>query len=898
MQVIATAGHVDHGKSALVRALTGMEPDRWAEERRRGLTIDLGFAWMTLPDGQRLAFVDVPGHERFVPNMLAGVGPVPAVLVVVAADGGWMPQSAEHLAAIDAVGIRHGLLVVTRSDLADPGPATRQAADQIAATSLGRVESVAVSAVTGAGLPELRAALVRLMASLPVPDAAAPVRLWVDRSFSIRGSGTVVTGTLPAGTIRSGQELLLTPSMRPARIRGLESLNEPTASVSGVARVALNLRGVPADVPARGMALVDAGRWTMTKLADVRLAVPPVLRLPPDITVHIGSARILARLRLLGPLPDSGGTAIARLTLREPLPLHVGDRLLLRDPGSAGVTILGATVLDVAPPALARRGAAAAAGRELAAWPDVPAAADLLRRHGLLRASAVAAMGVVGSLPAPVTASGWLADPARWGELRRQLAEMVAAHARRDPLAIGLPPEAARAALRLPDRALVEALARLRAPETTPGDAPSRVRLDGGYLYLAEPHRPLQSQGSQPALPPEVMAGVRAVLADLASAPFLAPEAGRLRELGLDGRAIGAAARAGLLLRVAEQIVLAPGAEAEAARALAGLPQPFTTAEARQALGTTRRVAIPLLEHLDRAGITQRLPDDRRRLRLKKSGLGCIGGLCPVSAKARQTGGRMRVVPKRKEFIMTAVEDAPAASATATTGVPASEEEARELAMQWANEHAARLTERVRSSLAKKNGQSNGHIAPRIGGPITYDPNTGAPYLPFDVVETSPITFGGPPPYAPSKIVPAGSFSYLIAYIYTNPASDAAAGWYNSASVQCGARPWRMTLDLTNLTTGTTSNLVQNGVFGSPADVITPVFFLLPTAGPALGADPWLIEANVTVYVDIPAQPFAAFGTNFYDIDNDPGGLPFYPPIPAEPAGWRFDLPNRYLIFP
>src|SRR5579859_2795868 len=178
VQVIATAGHVDHGKSALVRALTGMEPDRWAEERRRGLTIDLGFAWTTLPDGQRLAFVDVPGHERFVPNMLAGVGPVPAVLLVVAADGGWMPQSAEHLAAIDAVGIRHGLLAVTRSDLADPGPATRQALERIAGTSLGTVEAVPVSAVTGTGLPELRLALARLMAALPVPDPEAPVRLW------------------------------------------------------------------------------------------------------------------------------------------------------------------------------------------------------------------------------------------------------------------------------------------------------------------------------------------------------------------------------------------------------------------------------------------------------------------------------------------------------------------------------------------------------------------------------------------------------------------------------------------------------------------------------------------------------------------------------------------------
>jgi selenocysteine-specific elongation factor len=216
----------------------------------------------------------------------------------------------------------------------------------------------------------------------------------------------------------------------------------------------------------------------------------------------------------------------------------------------------------------------------------------------------VAAMGVAGNVPQPVTASGWLADPARWTELGRQLAEVVTAHARRDPLAIGLPPEAARAALRLPDRSLVEALARRPDP-------PSQVRLDSGYLRLGAAQKAAPAQ----EVPPHVLAGVQAVLADLAGAPFMAPEAGRLRELGLDARAIGAAARAGLLLRVAEQIVLAPGAEAQAARALAGLPQPFTAAEARQALGTTRRVAIPLLEFLDRAGITQRLPDDRRRLK-------------------------------------------------------------------------------------------------------------------------------------------------------------------------------------------------------------------------------------------------------------------------------------------
>src|SRR5688572_25526016 len=203
MFVVATAGHVDHGKSTLVRALTGMEPDRLAEEQRRGMTIELGFVWTPLPSGSVVAFVDVPGHQRFVPTMLAGAGPVPAALVVVAADEGWMPQSAEHLAALDALGVRHGLIAVTRSDLADPGPALDRARAEVAATSLGTVEAVSVSATTGKGLADLRVALDRLGAMLPAADPAAPVRLWVDRCFTIHGSGTVVTGTLGAGTLHS-----------------------------------------------------------------------------------------------------------------------------------------------------------------------------------------------------------------------------------------------------------------------------------------------------------------------------------------------------------------------------------------------------------------------------------------------------------------------------------------------------------------------------------------------------------------------------------------------------------------------------------------------------------------------------------------------------------------------
>jgi len=626
MYVVATAGHVDHGKSTLVRALTGMEPDRWAEERRRGMTIDLGYAWMTLPArargsedgetaGETLAFVDVPGHERFVPNMLAGLGPVPAVMFVVAADGGWMPQSAEHLAAVDALGVRHGLLVITRSDLADPEPATRQARAEIARTSLGAVEAVPVSAVTGQGLDELRDALVRLVGSLHSTDGdAAQVRLWIDRSFTIRGAGTVVTGTLPAGTVRNGQELVLTPSGRTVRVRGLEALGEPADEVSGVARVALNLRGIPADLPGRGMALIEPDRWTLTSEVDVRVtpaAGGPPPKFPAELLLHIGSARVQARVRVFAP--DS---VYARLRLKEPLPLHVGDRVILRDPGAAGLAIYGATVLDPFPPPLARRGAGAAAVRELGAWPDPPTAADLLRRHKLLRGPQLAAAGLA-VVPAPgqpePVAGDWLADPEHWAWLRAELPRTVAAFCAKDPLAPGMPAEAARATLALPSRDLVAAL------------ATGEVVLDGAYLRIftkqagAADGSARAGQGSRfpqaGQLPPRIADAVREVLDGLADDPFAAPDTERLRALGLDARALAAAARVGLLLRVADLIVLAPDADKAAASVLAGLEQPFTTSQARQALRTSRRVAIPLLEHLDRARVTERLPGDLRRIR-------------------------------------------------------------------------------------------------------------------------------------------------------------------------------------------------------------------------------------------------------------------------------------------
>ncbi|MET7880144.1 selenocysteine-specific translation elongation factor [Micromonospora profundi] len=580
MFVVATAGHVDHGKSTLVRALTGMEPDRWAEERRRGMTIDLGFAWTTLPSGATIAFVDVPGHERFVPNMLAGVGPVPAALIVVAADEGWMPQSAEHLAALDALGVAYGLLAVTRADLADPGPATARARAEIAATSLGTVEAVAVSGLTGAGLPELRTALDRLAAGLPAPAVDDPVRLWVDRSFTVRGSGTVVTGTLGAGRLRVGDELELAGTQETVRVRGLHSLGEARPDVAAVARVAVNLRGTSRDRIGRGDALLTSGRFHRTDLVDVRLTGDPAAELPAALTLHVGSAAVPVRVRPLG-------ADTVRLRLARPLPLLVGDRALLRDPGRHHVAG-GVRVLDVAPPPLARRGAAAARAQVLADLDGRPDLAGELRRRRLIRAGTLIRMGVPAHV-APV-AGDWLADPAHWRRLGDQVTEEVTRYARDHPLEPGMPVDVLRQRLALPDRVLVEAL--IRPP----------LRVHAGRVGAA----------GVADLPEPVARSVQRVRDEYGDRPFRAPEADHLVDLGLGPREIGAAVRAGALLRLADNVVLLPDALDDAVRVLAGLPQPFTLSAARQALDTTRRVAVPLLELLDRRGATRRLPDDAR----------------------------------------------------------------------------------------------------------------------------------------------------------------------------------------------------------------------------------------------------------------------------------------------
>jgi selenocysteine-specific elongation factor len=593
--VVATAGHVDHGKSTLVRALTGMEPDRWAEERRRGLTIDLGFAWVTLPSGREVAFVDVPGHERFLGNMLAGVGPVRMVCFVVAADEGWSVQSSDHRDAVAALGIEHGIVVITRADRASDGgaAAAAQARGELQGTGLAHAPVVVVSAVTGDGMDDLRAALDGVLAALPAPDPDARVRLWLDRSFSITGSGTVVTGTLAAGSAARGERFeVVGPGRDPlgVTVRGLQSRGRAHDRLSAVDRVALNLRGVTTDQVGRGDALVTPGAWPLTAELDVRrMAGADFDRVPEHVTVHVGTAAVPARVRVF----DADH---ARLTLDTALPLAVGDRLLLREPGGHRV-LGGAHVLDPEPPRLRRRGDGRRRGEALARMTLGGDVVARVARSGAVPEELLRRLGLVGddpALPAEIRViDGWWLHLPTYDAWTTRLRDLVEAEHTHDPLSPGISEGALREDLGPPaDRFLGRLIADAGCEQTR-----GHVRLPGagGGLGAAE-------------------AGVAELERRLGSAPFAAPEADELAALGLGVRELAAAEAQKRLLRLGDGVVVLPTAPALAMRELARLPQPFTTSEARQALGTSRRIAIPLLEHLDGRGWTRRVDDAHREV--------------------------------------------------------------------------------------------------------------------------------------------------------------------------------------------------------------------------------------------------------------------------------------------
>jgi selenocysteine-specific elongation factor len=435
-----------------------------------------------------------------------------------------------------------------------------------------------VSAKTGAGVAELRVALDRLVSELPAADLDAPVRLWVDRAFTMRGAGLVVTGTLAAGTVRVGDTVELARTGERYVVREAQSLSRHVDEAAAVARVALNLRGASRGDVGRGDALMTPGSYRRARLVDARIRLVEPADLPRELLVHVGTATVDALLRPLGQ--DT-----ARLTLRDPLPLRVGDRLVLRtDRGVAG----GAVLLDVDPPVLDRRGAGRRRAEDLREYADEPDGERELRRRGIVREGTLRAIGVTPPPGRPLVGD-WLVAPALAASLRSRLATMVAARTA-DPAAAPLAVEEARRALDLPDVRLVGALVEppltVRNGVIVHGDAPDTLApaVRDALAFLDRAH------------------------ADTSFAPL---EADELSRHGLGAAEVAAAARAGRVVRLAPDVVLLAGTVRAAVETLAGLAQPFTAGEAREALGTSRKVIVPLLEHLAREGATRRMPDGR-----------------------------------------------------------------------------------------------------------------------------------------------------------------------------------------------------------------------------------------------------------------------------------------------
>jgi selenocysteine-specific elongation factor len=604
--VVATAGHVDHGKSSLVTRLTGMDPDRLDEEKRRGLTIELGYAWCTLPSGRELGFVDVPGHERFVRTMLAGVGPVPLVLFVVAADEGWKPQSEEHLEIVDVLGSHGAAIALTKRDLVEAADLDRVRAEvtgRVRGTALEGSPIVACSSTTGEGFDELVAALEAALAVAPEPDRGGRPRLHVDRVFSIRGSGTVVTGTLTGGPLATGEEVELLPSGTRARIRGLQTHHRGVGNASPVSRVAVNLTADRTRI-ARGEVLAPAGAWTTTSVLESR--IEPVRSLDHPITsrgafkLHAGAAERDARIRLydVKQVPPEG--AYVRISLSEPLVLDVGDRFVLRESGRRR-TVAGGIVLDTDPPRRSgptpaqRLGARARASRD-----ELPAL--LVAERRAVRSDDV--RSILGTVPdvvdGAVRMGRWWVQHDLSDEIGAAITARLAAFHAAEPVAAGEGVATTR-------RSIADAFAAAGAPHDVElADAVvDRLETEGtlvreGALVRLASHR--AGSGDEVARVVEVVR----------SAEPTPPSIAELRGAGVAPAVLDTAVRSGALVRISSELVFTRELVERAGTIVreAGADG-ITLSALRERLGTSRKYAVPLAEHLDRTGVTRRSGDLR-----------------------------------------------------------------------------------------------------------------------------------------------------------------------------------------------------------------------------------------------------------------------------------------------
>ncbi len=626
--VLGTAGHIDHGKSALVKALTGTDPDRLPEEKERGVTIELGFAQLILPSGRAMGVVDVPGHEKFVRQMVAGATGIDVVLLVVAADDGVMPQTREHLAIIDLLGIERGVVAITKSDLADEEWLEIVRADVeelLAGTSIESAPIVAVSAKTGASLPELLATIDEVAKTAEARHADLPMRLPVDRVFTIAGAGTVVTGTMWSGTVRRDDTVEIYPEGERARVRSVQVHSEPVAEAHAGQRVAINLAGVERDEIARGDILALPGSLSVTDRFDARFTY---LGTPGDekpfesgarVHVNHGTREVLGRVLLMDVerlLP--GQSALAQVRLEEPLAPRYDDRFIVRS-YSPVYTVGGGIVLDTLPP---RRTQLTPRERDLlgalVAHDFAGASTGLLTSRGVPMTSAevAAALGVQRSIVADelnraklerlkVASDTYFVTPSALEALIAAIERHLLAFHAENPSATGISTSAL--------RDLVERRIEPRVFDALLGVASQRgiAAVDAGLAR--HPKAAVSALAAEASAEAALVALIESQRLEPAGPAALASAAGI--DVGLARKALGKLATEGRVVRANADMHFSAAAIALAKERVAGYlaqhPDGASAAELRDALGVSRKFAIPLLEYFDAQGVTRRVGDVR-----------------------------------------------------------------------------------------------------------------------------------------------------------------------------------------------------------------------------------------------------------------------------------------------
>ncbi len=624
MRVIGTAGHVDHGKSTLIAALTGIHPDRLKEEQEREMTIELGFGWMLLPDGQEIGIVDVPGHRDFIENMLAGVGGIDAALLVIAADEGVMPQTREHLAILDLLQIQKGLVVITKVDMVDDNDWLDLIETDIRATLAGTVMEntryVRVSARSGLGLDELKNAMAELLRDTPPRLDLGRPRLPIDRVFSIAGFGTVVTGTLSDGHLAIGDEVEILPSGGKGRVRGLQTHKKKENLALPGSRTAVNVTNLAVDEIGRGEVLVTPGHYQTTRRFDARLRllkdISATLKHGTELKVFVGTSETVANLRILGAESlNPGDEGWIQLELRDPLVLVRGDRFILRRP-SPGETLGGGQVVDPNPKQRHKRfdlsvligleslskgspaeilfqaalAMGAAPAREIVVKARLEAdpaqeALDECVKSGML----IPLEGLT-----PAFNSDELMIPApQWMTLKDNILEVLAAFHKTFPLKRGMPREELKSRLKLSARLFNAAL--------------KHVDIQDGGAWLAQTGHAIRFSQAQ-------QTKATNLLKKFSAAPYAPPSVKECQtEVGED--VFAALLELGDLTLVSPEVVFrSSDCQQMTARVRSSIAQngQVTAAEVRDLFGTSRKFALALLEYLDAIGVTIRDGDFRR----------------------------------------------------------------------------------------------------------------------------------------------------------------------------------------------------------------------------------------------------------------------------------------------